>query len=102
MTTLRPRDGHRFSSLHYFLPGPPDWWNHLMTAQLKKAGYRLQRIYRSVTIESGSCAELDDDSLIWCQWCNKHLHVWHFEGDPEQVLADLAQDEWKWWCAECE
>jgi hypothetical protein len=38
-----------------------------------------------------ACAELDDDSLIWCQWCNKHLHVWHFEGDPEQVLADLAQ-----------
>ena len=34
MTTLRP-DGHRFSMndcLHYFLPGPPDWWNHLMTA----------------------------------------------------------------------
>jgi len=31
MTLLRP-DGHRppGDCLHYYLPGPPDWWNHLL------------------------------------------------------------------------
>lgn len=36
MTILRP-DGHRLPSvdcLHYLLPGPPDWWNHLLFSHL--------------------------------------------------------------------
>eukprot|EP00978_Attheya_sp_CCMP212_P048575 scaffold544683_cov67-Attheya_sp.AAC.1 len=35
MTVLRP-DGHRPPNdcLHYMLPGPPDWWNHLMYSNL--------------------------------------------------------------------
>ena len=35
MTVLRP-DGHRGSGdcLHYYLPGVPDWWNHLMVHKL--------------------------------------------------------------------
>jgi hypothetical protein len=35
MTVLRP-DGHRppRDCLHYMLPGPPDWWNHLMYSNL--------------------------------------------------------------------
>ena len=35
MTELRP-DGHRSKRdcLHYSLPGPPDWWNHLMFSAL--------------------------------------------------------------------
>jgi hypothetical protein len=49
-----------------------------------------------------ACEDRDDDSLIWCQACNKHLHVWHFEGDPAEVLAELARVGWKWWCSDCE
>jgi len=35
MTVLRP-DGHRggHDCLHYSLPGPPDWWNHLLYSTL--------------------------------------------------------------------
>ena len=38
MTRLRP-DGHLqppVDCLHYSLPGPPDWWNHLLVTQLWK------------------------------------------------------------------
>lgn len=37
MTALR-RDGHPSSNdcLHYLLPGPPDWWNHLFYSNLKE------------------------------------------------------------------
>ena len=37
MTILRP-DGHSnppVDCLHYLLPGPPDWWNHLLYSNLK-------------------------------------------------------------------
>jgi hypothetical protein len=37
MTILRP-DGHLDpprDCLHYHLPGPPDWWNHLLYSQLQ-------------------------------------------------------------------
>ena len=36
MTVLR-RDGHpsKEDCLHYLLPGPPDWWNHLFYSNLK-------------------------------------------------------------------
>eukprot|EP00415_Alexandrium_ostenfeldii_P002479 UN2479 len=35
MTILRP-DGHMGDGdcLHYFLPGVPDWWNHLLATEL--------------------------------------------------------------------
>ncbi|KAL7538462.1 hypothetical protein ACHAXR_008572 [Thalassiosira sp. AJA248-18] len=36
MTILRP-DGHRTPNkdcLHYLLPGPVDWWNHLLFSNL--------------------------------------------------------------------
>eukprot|EP00539_Tryblionella_compressa_P006937 CAMPEP_0178765496 /NCGR_PEP_ID=MMETSP0744-20121128/18484_1 /TAXON_ID=913974 /ORGANISM="Nitzschia punctata, Strain CCMP561" /LENGTH=421 /DNA_ID=CAMNT_0020420999 /DNA_START=30 /DNA_END=1295 /DNA_ORIENTATION=- len=35
MTVLRP-DGHRppRDCLHYYLPGPPDWWTHLLFSNL--------------------------------------------------------------------
>jgi len=36
MTILRP-DGHKSPNrdcVHYILPGPPDWWNHLMFSNL--------------------------------------------------------------------
>ena len=37
MTALR-RDGHPSEKdcLHYLLPGPPDWWNHLFYSNLKE------------------------------------------------------------------
>ena len=37
MTQLRP-DGHRAPSdcLHYYLPGVPDWWNHLLLARFQE------------------------------------------------------------------
>lgn len=38
MTALR-RDGHnalKGDCLHYVLPGPPDWWNHLMYSYLRE------------------------------------------------------------------
>ena len=39
MTILRP-DGHRVERkhdcLHYYLPGPPDFWNHLLLTLLDR------------------------------------------------------------------
>ena len=37
MTAMR-RDGHPSDAdcLHYLLPGPPDWWNHLFYSNLKE------------------------------------------------------------------
>lgn len=37
MTALRI-DGHPFETdcLHFLLPGPPDWWNHLFYSNLKE------------------------------------------------------------------
>jgi len=37
MTALR-RDGHPTSKdcMHYLLPGPPDWWNHLLYSNLQE------------------------------------------------------------------
>lgn len=37
MTALR-RDGHpsNVDCLHYLLPGPPDWWNHLFYSNLRE------------------------------------------------------------------
>ena len=49
-----------------------------------------------------ACEDPDDDSLIWCQQCNKHLHVRHFRADPDTVMAQLASDNWQWWCTDCE
>merc|ERR1711862_124997 len=43
MTALR-HDGHPSSidCMHYLLPGPPDWWNHLFYSNLKElAGLSL-------------------------------------------------------------
>jgi hypothetical protein len=39
MSILRPdaRKGHG-DCLHWWLPGVPDWWNHLLLAQLQEAG----------------------------------------------------------------
>ncbi|CAE8635651.1 unnamed protein product [Polarella glacialis] len=36
MTLVRP-DGHRgHDCLHYYLPGIPDWWNHLLASELSR------------------------------------------------------------------
>jgi hypothetical protein len=43
ITPLRP-DGHKNppkDCLHYSLPGPPDWWNHLLITQLARASLYL-------------------------------------------------------------
>ncbi len=44
MTALR-RDGHnalKGDCLHYVLPGPPDWWNHLLYSYLRELSVILR------------------------------------------------------------
>jgi hypothetical protein len=48
MTALR-RDGHSATGkdcLHYHLPGPVDWWNHLLFAY-------LEELSRDLTVQDG-------------------------------------------------
>ena len=50
------------------------------------------------------CSAPDDDSLIWCVKCNKHLHACHFQVGQRRSVCSILQ-QWfaeGWSCEDCE
>ena len=47
-----------------------------------------------------ACDKVDDKFMIWCAFCNKHLHPFHFVGDPEEAFQTWVQKGWP--CDDCD
>eukprot|EP00930_Biecheleria_cincta_P008703 TRINITY_DN11023_c0_g1_i2.p1 TRINITY_DN11023_c0_g1~~TRINITY_DN11023_c0_g1_i2.p1 ORF type:complete len:321 (+),score=27.54 TRINITY_DN11023_c0_g1_i2:34-963(+) len=97
MTMLRP-DGHRASPckpnntckgdcLHYFLPGVPDWWNHLMMSQLLLLARDLP-IHKNIAASSRQC-DWNDATLHEKKIC--HKTIWQ-DGNRDAAILRCNRD----------